>query len=470
MKPWTVLLAIAFTGACGNETELNQVDAKIEASPRLTDFGDVPVGATVVLTVQIDHLQGYTVDVTNVAVTNIEGAYFHLDGEKSFPIEPNASYVLEIGYTPGESGWHRGTIEIVHNAEGQRIVLDVRGHGVVPEADLSPLAIDFGPVAVDAVAVRTVGVTNRSSVGLAIDDAAFPNGVFSLGTDLPIDVPAGASVDVPVQFAPTSDLPAIGAMTLQFAGIALPTVSLRGNDCEGGDAAAYDVDGDGFSTCGGDCDDGNANRNPAEAEEYDGIDEDCDGIVDEGTAGYDDDGDGFCEDPILCSDGSEPADCNDGAFTVNPDADEIIDNGVDDDCDGLVDLGTSDADFDGYSTAGGDCDDTDANRSPANAETLDAVDNDCDGDVDETTSVFDDDGDGFCEAACTDGSLTGDCDDASAATNPAAGELADWRDNDCDAVVDEGTVKHDDDGDGYTEEGGDCDDTDAAANPALGTC
>ena len=55
-------------------------------------------------------------------------------------------------------------------------------------------------------------------------------------------------------------------------------------------------------------------------------------------------------------------------------------------------------------------------------------------------------------------------------TNPGAVEQPDWRDNDCDGVVDEGTENYDDDGDGYTEVGGDCDDNDPGISPAFGNC
>lgn len=52
-----------------------------------------------------------------------------------------------------------------------------------------------------------------------------------------------------------------------------------------------DSDGDGFTSCN-DCDDSRAGVHPGAAEVCDGLDNDCDGVVDEGAAGADTDGDG----------------------------------------------------------------------------------------------------------------------------------------------------------------------------------
>ncbi len=144
--------------------------------------------------------------------------------------------------------------------------------------------------------------------------------------------------------------------------------------------------------------------------------------MDDGTELADDDGDGFAE---------VDGDCHDGDPQVSPADPERDGNGVDDDCNGLVDeTGIhGDADGDGWSTAGGDCDDTDADRSPDAVERDNGVDDDCDGTVDE--DFVDIDGDGYAVA-------DGDCNDAEGWSRPGLTETCDGIDNDCDDLVDEG--------------------------------
>ena len=123
--------------------------------------------------------------------------------------------------------------------------------------------------------------------------------------------------------------------------------------------------------------------------------------------------------------------------------------------------GTTDADLDGFIACEGDCDDNDDTVNPAASEVCDGLDNNCDGDIDE--DFVDDDGDGV--AACA-----GDCDDTDPTVSPLEPELCDGLDNDCNGFDDAGNPgidgeETDDDLDGVTECDGDCDDTDITAFP-----
>ncbi|MCP4808048.1 MAG: hypothetical protein GY913_31785 [Proteobacteria bacterium] len=218
---------------------------------------------------------------------------------------------------------------------------------------------------------------------------------------------------------------------------------------------------DGYVADSSDCDDLDAAYHPGATEDDCAAPNDynCDGSV-----GYaDEDGDGFaaCEE------------CDDTSAEVNPDADEVC-NGLDDDCDGTIDQGASDAstwyadaDADGYGDASNtveactapsgyladdtDCDDTDADVSPAGSEVCNDVDDDCNGTVDDNASdatwwYEDADCDTYGDASTgveqcdTPGDDwvedDTDCDDADGLSYPGAQEVCLSVDNDCDGTVD----------------------------------
>jgi len=88
-----------------------------------------------------------------------------------------------------------------------------------------------------------------------------------------------------------------------------------------------------------DCDDNNAAINPLADEIMgNGIDDNCDGITDEGVRYLDIDGDGYGSQEESAADGVfNNLDCDDDNPDVHPYAVEVPDNGIDDDCDDMVD-------------------------------------------------------------------------------------------------------------------------------------
>jgi len=169
----------------------------------------------------------------------------------------------------------------------------------------------------------------------------------------------------------------------------------------------------GFVINNKDCDDTNVQIAPGKPEKVDAIDNNCNGKIDEGfnarTWYRDHDRDGWGNPKVTQISERQPLefvatnlDCDDNDNQINPEAQEIRD-GIDNNCDGLVDetglLFYPDIDGDGFGRKLGvigakvqpegytdnrdDCDDEDPQVNPNAEEVLDSVDNDCDGRVDE---------------------------------------------------------------------------------------
>jgi len=320
------------------------------------------------------------------------------------------------------------------------------------------------------------------------------------------------------------------------------------------DAATWhrDADGDGFGDASAtqaacarpegyvadntDCDDTTALRNPGLSEICDGLDNDCNLVIDDGATDAatwfrDADGDDFGDASSPLAQCTRPqgyvadnTDCDDTTALRNPGRSEVCD-GLDNDCNVLVDDGASDAvtwyrdgdgdsygdaadsivqceQPDGYVTDGTDCDDATAARNPGLEEVCDGIDNDCnilvDDDATDARAWFrDNDRDNFgdpnvsvveCEQPEGFVGDNTDCDDTRADRNPGLSEVCDGIDNNCNLIVDDdasdaSTWYRDADGDtfgdasariascerpaGYVVDNTDCDDTSARRYPGL---
>lgn len=228
---------------------------------------------------------------------------------------------------------------------------------------------------------------------------------------------------------------------------------------------------DGYVTIGsgGDCNDDDASIFPGNIELCNEIDDNCNDEIDEepenGVLFYVDvDGDGYGDANDVVNMCSMPegyvennTDCDDQSNITYPGSAEL-----DSQTDCMIDVdgdGFGEMSVEGTVVAGTDCNDVDDAVYPAASERCNGIDDDCDDLIDDAdnsvvdmvTVYLDSDGDGYgrpesvmekCYPLENEIEQSGDCDDADASVNPTAVEICDGIDNDCDSNTPEDGMVH----------------------------
>ncbi len=207
------------TNAGGGQVALvgSGVRPEIALTPGTADFGNVLVGATGQVLVEIANTGSAPLTVTSVALAAGASVDFAIasGGATPFVLDPGESHAVVLAYAPAEVGPDTGTLNIDSNDPVTPLAtVPLQGNGVSPDFVIQPAALDFGSVRVGSSADLSFEILNSGGTSLSVETVGVGAGslVFSLvsAPSLPHVLAPSEALSISVRFAPSAGGPALG--------------------------------------------------------------------------------------------------------------------------------------------------------------------------------------------------------------------------------------------------------------------
>jgi hypothetical protein len=178
---------------------------QLQCNPCNHGFGKVQIGTSSSYSIQLTNTGNKTL---NILSKSKQGRAFSF-GHFPLPvtIQPGASILLPVIFTPTAKGWTDGSLTLASNALNSPLNMHVAGTGVAnasPQLGVSPATLNFGNVTVGLSASLQATLTASNAAITISSDQSLSSEFAILGLNLPVTIQAGQSIPVTIQFTPNA--------------------------------------------------------------------------------------------------------------------------------------------------------------------------------------------------------------------------------------------------------------------------
>jgi hypothetical protein len=198
-------VALSGTGTLGTATP----------NPTALTFADQQVASSSpVRNVMVTNTGNRKLTFTSVGLAN--GASDFGQTNNCVSLEPEASCVVSVTFTPTATGSRSGSVAMVHDGVGGTTLVDVGGSGRAQGGALTNPTFPTTPVGSTSTATATLSNTGIGALTLTVPSSGSVtgSGYSFVSSTCGTSIAVGASCAVTIQFAPTSTAASTGTLTI----------------------------------------------------------------------------------------------------------------------------------------------------------------------------------------------------------------------------------------------------------------
>ncbi len=217
------------------------VRAFVEAVPQALDFGRVAIDSVQLQQLTVRNPSLAPVDVTLALEGEDAAAFSSSEAGKPLTVGPGQERALTLAFRPAQLGLALGAARLSVCPSCPPVVAELSGTGISQQVTVTPLSVDFGRVALGAMAQEKVTLSNDGNEPLRIDRLRLTEPSYTLVQPpvTPLTLAPGERLELTLAFKPLVTGPAprgllelgVTAQNVAPTGYKLPVRGEGGSTC-----------------------------------------------------------------------------------------------------------------------------------------------------------------------------------------------------------------------------------------------